>query len=198
MKQLRVLVVDDDLEVCEFLRAFLLDEGYLVDTLCDPARAIQTLKKSEYHVVILDLAMQHLSGLELLHQIRHIDSDIAVIMLTGVPCVDTAAQSVALDISAYLTKPVSTMELRDTMARVIRRKGLVRSREEEMHVTIGRKIRGLRHDKKLTLAKLAGRTGHSVSLLSQIERAESSASVSTLYKIARALGVKLTTLFGDC
>ncbi|MCA9559891.1 MAG: helix-turn-helix transcriptional regulator, partial [Myxococcales bacterium] len=49
----------------------------------------------------------------------------------------------------------------------------------------------------LTLKQLARRTGLSVSLLSQIERAESSASVSSLYKIAVALGVRLTVLFGE-
>jgi DNA-binding NtrC family response regulator len=197
MKQLSVLVVDDDFEVCEFLREFLLQEGYLVHTLCDPTRAVGALREAEYHMVILDLVMPKLSGLELLGQIRCIDSDIAVIVLTGKPSVDTATESIALEVSAYITKPVSTIELRDTMVRVIRKKGMVRSREEEMHLAIGRNIRRLRHGKKYTLARLARQTKLSVSLLSQIERAESSASMATLYKVANALEAKLSDLFGD-
>lgn len=197
MKQLNVLVVDDDLEVCQFVETFLVGEGYLVRTISDPTRAIGALRKAEYHVVILDLVMPKLSGLELLGQIRYMDSDIAVIVLTGEPSVDTATESIALDVSAYIIKPVSTTELRDTMARVIQKKGMVRSREEEMLLDIGRTIRRLRHGKRYTLAQMARRTHLSVSLLSQIERAESSASMATLYKVAGALGAKLSDLFGD-
>ncbi len=196
MKQLNVLVVDDDLEVCEFLEAFLVEDGYQVRTVNDPTQAIGVLRETEYHVVILDLIMPRLSGLELLDQIRGIDSDIAVIVLTGKPSVDSATESIALEVSAYITKPVSTTELRETLERVIRKKGMVRSREEEMLLSIGRKIRHLRHGKKQTLAQLARRTKLSVSLLSQIERAESSASMATLYKVAVALNVTLTDLFG--
>lgn len=197
MQQLNVLVVDDDLEVCEYLEAFLAGEGYMVRTLCDPTRVIQALKATEYHVVLLDLVMPKLSGLQLLDQIRYIDSDIAVIVLTGKPSLDSATESIRLDVSAYITKPVSTTKLLDTIKRAIRKKGMERSPEEEMLLAIGRNIRRLRHGKKKTLAQMALRTHLSVSLLSQIERAESSASMATLYKVALALDVKLSDLFGE-
>ena len=61
---------------------------------------------------------------------------------------------------------------------------------------IGDTIRNLRKDKDLTLKQMARRTGLSVSLLSQIERAESSASISSLYKIAVALESRIQDLFG--
>jgi transcriptional regulator with XRE-family HTH domain len=69
-------------------------------------------------------------------------------------------------------------------------------REDELHATIGRQIRDLRKQRGLTLKQMARRTNLSVSLLSQIERAESSASVSSLFKVATALDVRLTDLFG--
>jgi transcriptional regulator with XRE-family HTH domain len=62
---------------------------------------------------------------------------------------------------------------------------------------IGESIRSLRKEKELTLKQMSRRTGLSVSLLSQIERAESSASLSSLYKIAAALDVRVQDLFGD-
>jgi transcriptional regulator with XRE-family HTH domain len=74
---------------------------------------------------------------------------------------------------------------------------MVRRQEEEMHRVVGREIRRLRKAHKRTLAQMARRTGLSVSLLSQIERAECSASVATLLKVARALDVRLCDLFGD-
>jgi transcriptional regulator with XRE-family HTH domain len=66
-----------------------------------------------------------------------------------------------------------------------------------LHRVIGETVRNLRKEANLTLKQMARRTGLSVSLLSQIERAESSASISSLYKIAVALDVKIQDLFGD-
>ena len=77
------------------------------------------------------------------------------------------------------------------------KKGLARTPEEQLHRVIGDTIRTLRKDKDLTLKQMARRTGLSVSLLSQIERAESSASISSLYKIAVALESRIQDLFGQ-
>ena len=57
-------------------------------------------------------------------------------MPTGRPSVDTATESIALDVSAYITKPVSTSEVRETLLRVVAIKGMVRSPEEELHLAI--------------------------------------------------------------
>ena len=62
---------------------------------------------------------------------------------------------------------------------------------------IGETVRNLRKKNALTLKQMARRTDLSVSLLSQIERAESSASISSLYKIASALDVRIRELFGE-
>ena len=73
----------------------------------------------------------------------------------------------------------------------------MRSPEENLHRVIGETVRNLRKEHDLTLKQMARRTGLSVSLLSQIERAESSASISSLYKIAAALDVRIQDLFGE-
>ena len=75
--------------------------------------------------------------------------------------------------------------------------GLIRNPEERLHRVIGETIRTLRKSRDLTLKQMSRRTGLSVSLLSQIERAESSASISSLYKISAALDSRLTDLFGE-
>ena len=195
--RLSVLVVDDDKDVCEYLADFLSNDGYSVRTVNDPTRALETLRAGSYHVVILDLMMPNLSGIDLLGQIRRIDDDVAVIILTGYPSLETATQSIQHDVSAYIKKPFSTDEFREVIERIAKKKGLVLRREDELHHTIGRTIRELRKERQLTLKQMSRRTQLSVSLLSQIERAESSASVSSLFKIATALDVKLTELFGD-
>ena len=194
--QLNILVVDDDRDVCEYLQDFLTSEGYLVTVVNDPTRALEAMRNDEFHVVVLDLMMPKLSGIDLLSQIRQVDDDIAVIILTGYPSLETATSSIEHDVSAYIRKPFTINEFRDAIARIAKKKGLVLRREDELHATIGRSIRELRKARGLTLKQMSRRTKLSVSLLSQIERAESSASVSSLFKVATALDVRITELFG--
>ncbi len=194
--KLSVLVVDDDEDVREYLVDFLIAEGFDVTAIGNPQLALERIRDEVFHLVILDLMMPKLSGLDLLAQIRAVDDDIAVIILTGHPSLESASASIAHDVSAYIHKPVTPAEFRDAIARIAKKKGLVLRREDELHAAIGRQIRDLRKARGLTLKQMARRTNLSVSLLSQIERAESSASVSSLFKVATALDVRLTDLFG--
>lgn len=197
MSHLNILVVDDDKDVCEYLEDFLTSDGYTVSCVNDPTEALEAMRQAEYHVCILDLMMPKLSGIDLLSQIRRADDDIAVIILTGYPSLESATASIEHEVSAYIRKPFSIDEFRDAIGRIAKKKGLVLRREDELHMTIGRNIRELRKSRGLTLKQMSRRTKLSVSLLSQIERAESSASVSSLFKVATALDVRITHLFGD-
>lgn len=194
--KLSVLVVDDDPDILEYLQDFLGAEGFDVTTLGDPSLAVERIRDEVFHLVVLDLMMPKVSGLDLLAQIRAVDDDIAVIILTGHPSLDTATTAIQHEVSAYIHKPFTPAEFRDVIARIAKKKGLVLRREDELHAAIGRQIRDLRKARGLTLKQMARRTNLSVSLLSQIERAESSASVSSLFKVATALDVRLTDLFG--
>ena len=193
----KVLVVDDDQAILEFMETFLTKDGFEVTTIAEPKNAPEEVKDGGYHLVVLDLMMPGLGGVEALEQIRKVDSDVAVVIFTGYPSLETAVQSMKLDAVDYLKKPFNPDEFREVLDRVMRKKGLLRTPEENLHRVIGENIRGLRKDRSLTLKQMARRTGLSVSLLSQIERAESSASISSLYKIATALDVRIQDLFGE-
>jgi DNA-binding NtrC family response regulator len=193
----RVLVVDDDKAICEYMETFLSKDGFEVKTLNDPAQAPEEVKNGGYHLVVLDLMMPKMDGLQVLERIRKVDNDVAVVIFTGYPSLETAVQSMKMDAVDYLKKPFNPEEFRVVVDRVMRKKGLLRSPEENLHRVIGETIRNLRKDRNLTLKQMARRTGLSVSLLSQIERAESSASISSLYKIAVALDARIRELFGD-
>ena len=193
----RVLVVDDDKAICEYMETFLTKDGFEVKTLNDPSGAPEEVKNGGYHLVVLDLMMPKMDGLQVLERIRKVDNDVAVVIFTGYPSLETAVQSMKLDAVDYLKKPFNPEEFRVVVDRVMRKKGLLRSPEENLHRVIGETIRNLRKDRNLTLKQMARRTGLSVSLLSQIERAESSASISSLYKIAVALDARIRDLFGD-
>jgi DNA-binding NtrC family response regulator len=195
--QLNLLVVDDDVDVCTYLDELLTRDGFTVRTVSDPTEAVDVVRQGEFHICIVDLMMPRISGIDLLGQIRRLDDDIAVIILTGHPSLDTATASIQHDVSAYIRKPFDVDEFRGVINRIAKKKGLVLRREDELHQTIGRIIRELRKERGLTLKQMSRRTKLSVSLLSQIERAESSASVSSLFKVSSALDVPITQLFGE-
>jgi DNA-binding NtrC family response regulator len=194
---MRILIIDDDRAICDYMQTLLERDGYQVKTMSDPTGVTAELKKVDYHLVILDLMMPKRDGIEVLREIRKQDKDIAVVIFTGYPNLDTAVASMKLDAVDYIKKPFNVDEFRAVIARVMRKKGLSLTPEEELHKVIGDTIRTYRKDMSLTLKQMARRTGLSVSLLSQIERAETSASISSLYKISVGLGVKIRDLFGE-
>ncbi len=194
---MRILIVDDDRAICDYMQTLLERDGYQVKTMSDPTGVTAELKKNDYHLVILDLMMPKRDGIEVLREIRKQDKDIAVVIFTGYPNLDTAVASMKLDAVDYIKKPFNVDEFRQVIARVMRKKGLSLTPEEELHKVIGDTIRTYRKEMSLTLKQMARRTGLSVSLLSQIERAETSASISSLYKISVGLGVKIRDLFGN-
>jgi DNA-binding response OmpR family regulator len=192
-----ILIVDDDKEICDYMETFLSRDGFAVKTLTSPQTVEDEVRSGKYHLLILDLMMPKIDGIELLRKIRKVDSDIAVVIFTGYPSLETAVQSMKLDAVDYIKKPFDPEEFRTVIDQVLRRKGLSRSPEEELHKVIGSTIRQLRKERDLTLKQMARRTSLSVSLLSQIERSESSASISSLYRIAVAFDTRITRLFGD-
>ena len=195
--QIRILVVDDEQDNCDYLKLVLNREGYEVVTTTDPTQTVELLRGSDFHLVILDMMMPQMSGTEVLEHIRKYDTDVAVIVATAYPTVDTAVASLKAQASDYVKKPMEPDQFITAVRNALQKKGLSQDPEANLPRAIGRTIREARKTQELTLKQLARRTGLSVSLLSQIERAESSASISSLYKIASAPQLRMGELFGD-
>ena len=193
--KLRILVVDDDEDVCLYMKEFLTREGYRVTTVSKPAEALPEIKEGRHQIVLLDVRMPDLDGVALLREIRSIDSDICVIVMTAYPTVDTAVDSMKADAYDYLRKPFELEQLRQVIQRAVRENGLLVDAEDRINQLLGTRIRTLRRDRTLTLKQLANKTTLSVSLISQIELGKSAASVSTLRKLSTALGVPMSNLF---
>jgi len=192
---IRILVVDDDQDSVDLVEKILKKDGYRVQTLTDGRKVEEEIRKNDIHLAVVDLKMPDISGIDVVEMIRHHDTDVAVILMTGYATLDSAVSALRGGVVDYLRKPVREDELLGAVRRALAAKGLALLPEEELHRNIGSAIRDLRKKRTLTLKQLAKRTGLSVSLLSQIERAESSASVTSLYKIAHALKIRLPELF---
>ena len=119
----------------------------------------EEVRSGGYHLIILDLMMPKLDGIEVLRRIRKLDNDIAVVIFTGFPNLESAVASMKLDAVDYIKKPFNVDEFREVIARVMRKKGLARTPEEQLHKVIGDTIRNLRKEKDLTLKQMARRTG---------------------------------------
>ena len=192
---IRILVVDDDQDSVDLVEKILKKDGYRVVPLTDGRKVEEEIRKNDIHLAVVDLKMPDISGLDVVDMIKHHDSDCAVTLMTGYAKLDSAVSALRGGVVDYLRKPVREDELLGAVRRALAAKGLALLPEEELHRNIGSAIRDLRKKRTLTLKQLAKRTGLSVSLLSQIERAESSASVTSLYKIAHALKIRLPELF---
>ena len=192
---IRTLVVDDDQDSCDLIERILKKEGYRVATLTDPRKVEDELRKADVHLAIVDLKMPDLSGLDVAQIIKRHDSDCSMILMTGYATLDSAVSALRYGVVGLPQEARPRRRAggrRPPRPRRARPFPLARGRAAPQHRR--------RHPRPAQEARpdpqAAGRrTGLSVSLLSQIERAESSASVTSLYKIAHALKIRLPELF---
>jgi DNA-binding response OmpR family regulator len=102
----RVLVVDDEPDAVELLQEFLASKGYEVVTAANGEEALQRVKEDRPHLILLDVRMPGMSGLEVLRQVRRIDQEVGVIMVTAVHEEETGRQALALGAFDYVVKPL--------------------------------------------------------------------------------------------
>ena len=101
-----ILVVDDEIEVVRLLENFLTSKGYKVDTALNGAEALATVKEKKPDIVLLDIMMPGIGGIETLKEIKKIDPRIAVIMITAVVDEELANRAIELGAYDYITKPI--------------------------------------------------------------------------------------------
>jgi DNA-binding NtrC family response regulator len=106
----RVLVVDDDASVRTSLEEFLTNKGYEVKTADDGLSAVNAVKNERFDVIVLDLMMPGMSGMEALNSIKDMDPEPAVIIMTGFASLDSAIQAIRHGAYDYLTKPFQLNE----------------------------------------------------------------------------------------
>ncbi len=125
MKQTpKILVVDDEKIVRESLFHWFEDEGYSVDTAEDALHALKQFDKGKYDLILLDMKMPGMSGLELLPKIKEIDKDSTVILITAFASVPTPIQALKEGAYDYVTKPVDPDELNNLVKNAIEQKAL--------------------------------------------------------------------------
>ena len=103
----RVLVVDDEPDSVELLQEFLTGKGYEIVTASNGEEALRKVKEERPHLVLLDVRMPDMNGLDVLRKVRQFDHEVGVIMVTAVNEEDTGRQALKLGAFDYIVKPLN-------------------------------------------------------------------------------------------
>jgi DNA-binding NtrC family response regulator len=126
----RVLIVDDEKVIRDSFSRVLLKEKYAVEAVESGRLALERVAEESFDIVLLDLKMPGLDGMETLRELKEKDLDLVPIMITGYPTIESAVAAVKLGAYDYLTKPCNPEELRIVVARAAERRRLVFDNEQ--------------------------------------------------------------------
>ena len=119
MDIVKVLVVDDEEEICELTRSFLRKKNYCTLGATSRKEAIEIVKKDQPQIVLLDIRLGEESGLETLSQIKEINKDIKVIMVTALNDEDSVSQAKSQGADDYISKPFTAEFLEDILLKKV-------------------------------------------------------------------------------
>jgi DNA-binding response OmpR family regulator len=105
MEKERILVVDDEIEACRTLKDFMVFRGYEVQTAQNGKEAIDKVKSFKPHIVLLDIIMPGMGGIEALKEIKKMAPKTGVIMVSAVGDEETAKKTMELGAYDYILKP---------------------------------------------------------------------------------------------
>ncbi len=140
-----ILVVDDEETIVEALQAVLSEEGFEVDVAEDGESAWEQLEEEAYGLVILDLKLPEMGGLELFEKIREEELGCEVIIITGQGSVDSAVQAMRNGAYDYLTKPLETDRLKALVPKALEKYDV-----REQKAALERKVANLTRYGELT------------------------------------------------
>ncbi|MBC8551130.1 MAG: response regulator [Candidatus Brocadiales bacterium] len=107
----KILVVDDERKICELIKRLLETRGLYVNTSNSGEDALEKTKNEHYDVILLDIRMPGINGIEVLENIKEISPETMVIIHTGCSDIDFAIDAIRLNVSDYILKPVKLDEL---------------------------------------------------------------------------------------
>jgi DNA-binding NtrC family response regulator len=124
-----ILIVDDDSLVCDSLKEMLTFDGYAVDTALSAPAALSKVKEDGYNLILSDIQMPGMNGLDLLKEIKGLNADALVVFITGHGHIDGAIEAIKLGAYDYITKPIDDLRLRVTIQRALEQQQLMASYE---------------------------------------------------------------------
>jgi FixJ family two-component response regulator len=142
-----VLVVDDEQNICAMLTKFLRSSGYACESVNEPAKAMEVLKRNGFELVISDIRMAGSDGLQLLTEILEIDPGLDTIMMTGYTNVYTYSDIIRAGATDFIAKPFELPELKAKIERIDRERKMKRELRE-LNIAMGVLLQRAEKDKE--------------------------------------------------
>jgi putative two-component system response regulator len=158
-----ILIVDDEPDVCELLSRWLTSEGYSCDTATNGRMAVQLLEQKEFDLLISDIMMPGMSGIDLLKVVRGLFLDTAVVMVTAVADRKTAVLALDLGAYGYVIKPFDENEILISVVNAMERRRLTllsQKYERSLEAKVEERTRQLRQREEEIVLRMISAVGH--------------------------------------
>ncbi len=118
-QNISILILDDEPIVAKRLKPALEKKGYQVESFTESSKALERIKKEKFDIVITDLKMEGISGMEFLEEVRRLWPDTAVIVITGFATMETAKESFKKGVFDFLAKPFKLGEIIEIVGKAV-------------------------------------------------------------------------------
>ncbi len=177
----RILIVEDEAPMCELLTSFFSERSYHVDTAQDGEHAAARLEEHDYALVITDIKLPGMSGLELLARIQVDWPEVAVVIMTAFSSISSAVEAMKLGAEDYVGKPFQLDELAITVEKALERRSLRREVKE-----LRAEVRG-----RYNFSNIVGRSKPMQQLFEVIKRIAARRDASALITGSTGTGKEL-------
>jgi len=114
-----ILILDDEPIVTKRLQPALEKKGYHVESFTESTKALERIKEHQFDIIITDLKMEGISGMELLDEIKKLNPDAELIVITGFATMETAKESFKKGVFDFLAKPFKLSEIVDVVGKAV-------------------------------------------------------------------------------
>ena len=155
----QVLVVDDEASIRGVLRRALTEEGYTVTLAADGDEALEAVARQEFEVILLDIGMPRLSGLQVLALLKAERSEAYVVMTTAFADADTIVKAMKVGAFDYITKPFTINKVQETVKEAREKRCIAlmaKTRESDFREIVSSQAREMRLMRTNTIKELAG------------------------------------------
>ena len=115
----KIIVIDDERIVCDMAKKILENEGYEVETFTNSQLALEKIRQQRFDLVITDLKMENVSGMDILKEVNHLYPQTKVIMLTAYATLDATIEAIRERIYDFFPKPVKIDELKKSVKKAL-------------------------------------------------------------------------------
>jgi len=137
VKKRKILLVEDEMVVREALRDWLTDDGYDVDVAEDGEEALKKIKEEEFGVIVLDLKLPDIDGLQVFEEAKELNQETKGIMITAYPSKETLEKAKRLGLIDYLAKPFQAEELEKIINKALGELEEKKIGKEHLWLTLG-------------------------------------------------------------